>query len=896
MAAPTPTTPDTLINLKVNHDGVVRKFKLPLRDLGASTLEDKLRAMLHIPQDTFALIERYSDSLATYVTLTPGNISVYKQLYRAAKAKSKLKLRVTTIRTARVPTVTTQREPLALIPSPFPTKDSQPEAEARKVVPKPVSLEDVPEASSPDKVNTGTQAFAPPSGPSEMSSTTVDSPQASAESPQPVKPAMARPGMTRPIIQPTSSFRSLPMRLSNPACRSAALEARLTEKRGAQPDTTDESAAALKSPTPWADLPRPGYAVCCNSCDETIPGAHYHCSTCDDGDFDLCIDCVDKGITCHDASHWLIKRAIKDGCIVNSTTERITPKPKVSLPAEPAQIVPPVTTALPMSNNRSSDSVRVAPSISHLLYQSDVVRTCNNCISEMAEEEFVHCTTCYDFDLCKACFEKDQHGHHPKHAFVPAIPGTAFSAAISKRLPAGRDRAHAAICDSCDSFIVGVRYKCLDCPDWDYCSQCHEDAGFIHPNHRFVPIYEPIQEPNCVRLPSKPTHMGICCDGPLCMVSSKGRPTYIVGDRYKCAVCHDTDFCANCEASPANTHNKTHPLIKFKTPVRHVSVSTQGEHQNGERMPVMGDRLPPQASTTSVATETSPTGQGIAIDSVRTVVDVKPTEPEPEPKPELETEKVVEPVQEKSLMNDLAAVFVEDTITDGTCMAPNRGFEQAWTLRNNGIVAWPAGTRVKYVGGDFMGLVDHSQPIGNKELTDASESTPCLQKVAPGESYTFYVLLKSPAVLGKRTSYWRLTTPDGFRFGDRLWCHIVVQSQVTMTSIAPKEEIAVKEEPMEQTTKSVQEEDTPAKPEESSQMIFPKLDKESPLSSMHEGAAIESVAADVDVNEEIDDFEDDDEWAEDDSADGFLTDEEYDILDASDEEYLEDQQKKLLKK
>ncbi len=42
MASSVATTPDTLINLKINHDGITKKLKLPLRDLGASTLEDKV--------------------------------------------------------------------------------------------------------------------------------------------------------------------------------------------------------------------------------------------------------------------------------------------------------------------------------------------------------------------------------------------------------------------------------------------------------------------------------------------------------------------------------------------------------------------------------------------------------------------------------------------------------------------------------------------------------------------------------------------------------------------------------------------------------------------------------------------------------------------------------------
>lgn len=61
------------------------------------------------------MVERYSDSAAAFVLLDSTNMAVYKQLYRAAKAKSKLKLRVTVL----------EQEP--------------------KTVPKPVSVQDVPE-------------------------------------------------------------------------------------------------------------------------------------------------------------------------------------------------------------------------------------------------------------------------------------------------------------------------------------------------------------------------------------------------------------------------------------------------------------------------------------------------------------------------------------------------------------------------------------------------------------------------------------------------------------------------------------------------------------------------------------------------------------------------------
>lgn len=50
-----------------------------------------------IPEDQTVVFERYSDSAGSYVTLDPKNPAVYKQLYRAAKAKLKLRFKATII-------------------------------------------------------------------------------------------------------------------------------------------------------------------------------------------------------------------------------------------------------------------------------------------------------------------------------------------------------------------------------------------------------------------------------------------------------------------------------------------------------------------------------------------------------------------------------------------------------------------------------------------------------------------------------------------------------------------------------------------------------------------------------------------------------------------------------
>ncbi|KAH8840355.1 hypothetical protein MCOR27_002476 [Pyricularia oryzae] len=868
MASSSSSGPDTIINLKVSFDGVVKKVKLPLRDLAASTLANKLHETLSLHPDNTYLIERYSDSAASYVVLDPAYPAVFKQLYRAAKAKQKLKLRITTL---NKDTVAEKKDEL-----------SPPPRNARSV-----TVEDVPEAVPQPTATTSAPK------PAEVMASSIEKTVCD------YKAFMSGQGERITVSEPYLD----PLEALARKINSVALSSETTQIKTAEIPTVEKKTTPPPPPKPTAlsqlSHSRMPFAVYCNSCDKTIPDVHYHCSTCDEGDFDLCQACIDMGISCHGEGHWLIKRMIRDGAIVTSTTSRQAPKPPTesnksaprcaktplsqavqTCPAMPAarkvSKCPATATATAVATHPAP---RVVPLFRNYLYQN--ARTCNNCVQEFPEAEFLHCTTCADFDLCKPCFIKDAHGHHPRHGFIPAVEGTATDSEVSCRLAPGRNEKHNAICDGCDKYINGIRHKCLDCPDWDYCSGCVVNAGFVHPNHRFVPIYEPLRDVTA-RTANLPVHFGIHCDGPLCQA---GTPRFIVGDRYKCAVCHDTDFCERCEASPASTHNKTHPLIKFKTPVRNVNVTTTGEHENGTKLPQMGDRPRP----TSQPAEPKFTRPTIAPSTVRTVVNVQPA-PAPAPStisipPQVQktpTPPVSQP-QPALRPSEYCAVYESDTIADGTVMEPNHIFEQTWVLRNAGRHPWPAGCRLKYIGGDYMGHVDSKRPAAVPELISASESTVCYAPLAPGQSFSFTVLLRTPPRDGKVISYWRLTTPEGLKFGHRLWCDVEVKTPAPVKEAPP----AVKEEPKEvKAEEPIKEE----KKLEGSQMIFPKLEKESPVASIHQDSSAATQSAPSEVDNHADDFEDcnDDEWSE----EGFMTDEEYDILDASDEEFVDEKSNK----
>ncbi|KAL8720513.1 MAG: hypothetical protein Q9225_002635 [Loekoesia sp. 1 TL-2023] len=849
---------DTPIAIKLAlNNGENRRFKLALRDLGANTLPDKLRSLLAIPPDQNVIFERFSDSAGSYIALDSNNPAVYKQLYRAAKAKLKLRIRATVTNgsPSKDGPATTSDQPSPHGCSP-PQNSGTPSLEsvatdqillsglATSPVDRAISLK----SSSYDLHRPNLRSKLP-YDPCSSPSVTAAATSSLLDSANPaIDAAKSRSSTDHQLqlmlLEQQNKKRLLMARQAETlAAKAREAEAPVPRSFTARQDLIPELASntvncskSLKSVAAEPKLSNAGssYTICCNKCEEIIPTAHWHCSTCNDGDYDLCGSCVENGLLCESEDHWLIKRTIKDGEIINSTTETIAPKTAAKVESEQDGSKVPTP-----QNDKSPCQVPRGLSMDR---------------------------------ICNSCVEGLKHGHHPGHTFVPTCPSTKLDTVASMLCAPGRNVRHYAICDGCDKDIYGTRHKCLNCPDWDFCSTCIKGARSSHPGHRFVPLNEPIPFTSH----RVPVHYGINCDGPLC----KETKHYIVGDRYKCAVCHDTDFCAKCEALPTNRHNRTHPLIKFKSPVRNVSVTTLGEKENGEHMCSMGDQLPPQF--TSKATETVPVASSAnAATQVQTVAEVKPTG--------AVKEKPKEEISKAALSQELQAHFIRDAVADGCVLPPGKQFEQVWTLRNPGPHAWPVGCSVRFVGGDSMFNVDPNHPSSVSDIKNATESNVIDRVVQVGEEVDFTVIMRTPEREGKAISYWRLKAADGLPFGHKLWCDIVVartKTDETKSEVSDRMKQA-------QMVKDVEDEESTH-----SQMIFPKLDKESPVSSTHEAVAAApapvssagSVASAVTANEEKGVLEEIENLSLDDDVsteDGFLTDEEFEMLDASEDDFAE---------
>jgi len=139
-----------------------------------------------------------------------------------------------------------------------------------------------------------------------------------------------------------------------------------------------------------------------------------------------------------------------------------------------------------------------------------------------------------------------------------AFPGSPiefeFSEVCAKPEPDNKDSksdVHQNVqCDGCGQHpIVGARFKCTVCPDFDLCSTC--ESKDLHPvSHPLLKMKE--QKRSDV-------HYNIICDG--CNMNP------IQGVRYKCTVCPDYDLCSACEAK--GQHPTDHALIKLKVNTPH---------------------------------------------------------------------------------------------------------------------------------------------------------------------------------------------------------------------------------------------------------------------------------------------------------------------------------------
>ena len=137
------------------------------------------------------------------------------------------------------------------------------------------------------------------------------------------------------------------------------------------------------------------------------------------------------------------------------------------------------------------------------------------------------CKVCHNFDYCEKCLENNKESH--KHEF-DLIPMNTAHALLRKRLH---------------------RLRKLEEKNLEKC----KTMGNILEKKEEQKELKLITEDNNVA--EKIIHYGVVCDG--C------RRFPIVGCRYKCSVCDDFDYCEECEKKFGEKHN--HPFVKYIKPI-----------------------------------------------------------------------------------------------------------------------------------------------------------------------------------------------------------------------------------------------------------------------------------------------------------------------------------------
>jgi len=111
---------------------------------------------------------------------------------------------------------------------------------------------------------------------------------------------------------------------------------------------------------------------------------------------------------------------------------------------------------------------------------------------------------------------------------------------------------------------------------------------------------------------------------------------------------------------------------------------------------------------------------------------------------------------------DLECEFVaDDSIPDGTTMAPNQQFNKRWVV-NTGKTPWPAGCSFVHVSGHALGTKRR------KFMPTFLPATPANSKII------LEATMQAPRKTNNFISKWRMCTPDGHQFGDFLWTFINV--------------------------------------------------------------------------------------------------------------------------